>query len=224
MQLRREISRWMAPVLGVAAVVVPAIAEAQVRWGRPTTPRAGACFYRDAGYQGDYFCLRAGQELANIPAGLNDEISSFRTFGDAEVTIFRDRRFTGRSERFGNDVRNLRDQGWNDRLSSMTVRAFDRRRGDRGPRLGNDRADDRRDARDDRRDERRDDRRDDRRDARMTRAAAEEIVRRAYLAELRREPDRGSVGWVDKLMDDNWTEADVVRELRRSDEYRNRRP
>jgi len=222
MQPRREVRRWMAPLLGVVAVLVPAIAEAQVRWGRPATPRAGACFYRDAGFRGDYFCLRAGDDLPAVPAGLNDEISSFRTFGEAEVTIFRDRRFSGRSERFASDVRNLREQGWNDRLSSMTVRALDRRRGDGrdgGPPRGDGRVDDRRDARDDRRDAR-----DDRRNARMTRASAQEIVRRAYLAEFRREPDPGSVGWVDKLMNENWTEADLVRELRRSPEYRNRRP
>lgn len=220
-------------MLGLVAVVVPAIAEAQVRWGRPATPRAGACFYRDAGFRGDYFCLRAGQDLASVPAGLNDEISSIRTFGDAEVTVFRDRRFSGRSERFAGDVRNLRDQGWNDRLSSLTVRTLDRRRGDganRDPRRGDGRIDDRRDARDDRRDARddrrdaREDRRDDRRDARMTRASAQEIVRRAYLSEFRREPDPGSAGWVDMIMNENWTEADLVRELRRSAEYRNRRP
>ena len=233
MTVRREIRRWMAPLLGVVAVVVPAIVEAQVRWGRPATPRAGACFYRDAGFRGDYFCLRAGEDLPSVPAGLNDEISSFRTFGEAEVTIFRDRRFSGKSERFAGDVQNLRDQGWNDRLSSMTVRTLDRRRGDgrdRGPRRSGDRVEDRRDDRDDRRDDRRD-ARDDRRDARdgrgnaqMTRATAQEIVRRAYLSELRREPDPGSAGWVDKLMNEGWTEANLVQELRRSAEYRNRRP
>jgi len=56
----------------------------------------------------------------------------------------------------------------------------------------------------------------------MTRAKAEEIVRRAYLSVLGREPDAGSSGWVDRVLRDKWTEQDVVRELRRSDEYRNR--
>jgi hypothetical protein len=145
------------------------------------------------------------------------------------VTIFRDRRFSGRSERFAGDVHNLRDQGWNDRLSSMTVRTLDRRRGDRGdrgPRRGDGRVDDRRDARDDRRDARDDrrDARDDRRDTRMTRSSAQEIVRRAYLSELRREPDPASAGWVDKLVNEGWTEDNLVQELRRSAEYRNRRP
>ena len=58
----------------------------------------------------------------------------------------------------------------------------------------------------------------------MTRASAQEIVRRAYLSELRREPDPGSAGWVDMLMNHGWTEANLIQELRRSPEYRNRRP
>ena len=56
----------------------------------------------------------------------------------------------------------------------------------------------------------------------MTRARAEEIVRRAYLSVLNREPDPAGRGYVDRVLRDNWTEADVVRELRRSPEFRNR--
>ncbi len=52
---------------------------------------------------------------------------------------------------------------------------------------------------------------------------AEEIVRRAYLSVLRREPDAASRGWVDRVVRENWTQADVERELRRSPEYRDRR-
>ena len=90
-----------APALLVGAFIVsiPAAASAQLRWGRPTVPRDGACFYRDAGFRGDYFCVRAGEDLPYIPGGLNDEISSIRTFGRAQVTVYRDKRFSGRSER-----------------------------------------------------------------------------------------------------------------------------
>lgn len=55
-----------------------------------------------------------------------------------------------------------------------------------------------------------------------TRDEAEEIVRRAYEDVLGREPDPGSRGYVDKVMRDGWTGADVARELRKSPEYRNR--
>ena len=50
---------------------------------------------------------------------------------------------------------------------------------------------------------------------------AEEVVRRAYLAVLKREPDAGSVGYVNRVLRDNWTQNDVERELRRSPEFRN---
>ncbi len=52
---------------------------------------------------------------------------------------------------------------------------------------------------------------------------AEEIVRRAYLSVLDREPDPGGmVGFKIKVLNDHWNEADVARELRKSQEYRDR--
>ncbi len=62
-----------------------------------------------------------------------------------------------------------------------------------------------------------------RRGGQMTRRRAEQMVRRAYLDVLGREPDPGAEGWVDKILRDRWTEQDVVRALRDSDEYRRRR-
>jgi hypothetical protein len=56
----------------------------------------------------------------------------------------------------------------------------------------------------------------------ITREQAEEIVRRAYLSVLRREPDPASRGFVDRVLRDHWSEGDVARELRNSEEYRNR--
>jgi RNase P/RNase MRP subunit POP5 len=60
------------------------------------------------------------------------------------------------------------------------------------------------------------------RGGRITRPEAERIVRRAYLDVLGREPDPGSRPWVDKIQYENWTEQDLARELRKSDEYRQR--
>lgn len=217
--------RFAPALVGAFIVSMPAVASAQPRWGRPTVPRDGACFYRDAGFRGDYFCVPAGADLANIPRGLNDEISSIRTFGRAEVTVYRDRRFSGRAERFGGDVWNLRNQGWNDRLSSLRVDSW---RGGSGYGYGSGYGNgngygygsrsgygngegygygsgsgygnDRRDV-----------------------VRAEEIVRRAYLDVLRREPDSASRAYVDRVLRDNWSQNDVERELRRSAEYRQRR-
>jgi hypothetical protein len=39
---------------------------------------------------------------------------------------------------------------------------------------------------------------------------------------LGREPDPGSQAYVDSILRDKWSEQDVIRELRRSDEFRNR--
>lgn len=51
---------------------------------------------------------------------------------------------------------------------------------------------------------------------------AREIVRRAYLSVLGREPDPASEAYVQKVLREHWTEREVARELRNSDEYRNR--
>ena len=56
----------------------------------------------------------------------------------------------------------------------------------------------------------------------MTREQAEEVVRRAYQSVLGREPDAGSRGYVDHVLRDHWSESDVARELRNSDEYRSK--
>ena len=58
----------------------------------------------------------------------------------------------------------------------------------------------------------------------MTRAQAEEVVRRAYESVLGRAPDAASRAFVDRVLRDHWSEADVARELRKSDEYRSKQP
>lgn len=177
---RRVAGAWL---LGLV-VLFTAGANAQ-RWGRPQPPRAGACFYQNANYRGDYFCVAAGDAYNAMPEGLNDRISSIRVFGDASVTVYRNPGFSGRSARFTDDVSNLQEEGWNDTVSSVRVRLDF---------------------------------------ARVTREQAEEIVRRAYRSTLGRDPDSGARGYVDRVMRDRWTQGDVERELRKSSEYRTRRP
>lgn len=179
-------------MFGLALVALPA--SAQPRWGRPRAPRAGACFYKDARFRGDYFCLEAGERIETMPRGMNDGISSIQTFGDVDVEVYQDVDFRGRARRFGSSVRNLAEEGWNDRLSSVRV-----------SRRGNGRD------------------RDDRRPSGMTQARAEDIVRRAYQSVLKRDPDPASRGFVDRVLKDGWSQTDVERELRNSDEYRRKR-
>jgi hypothetical protein len=57
----------------------------------------------------------------------------------------------------------------------------------------------------------------------MTRDQAVGIVQRAYWSVLHREADAGGMeGYVQRVLRDHWSEADVARELRHSDEYRNK--
>lgn len=59
----------------------------------------------------------------------------------------------------------------------------------------------------------------------LTDAQATEIVRRAYLAVLNREPDEtGMRDYKTRVLRDRWTERQVAEALRNSDEYRSKNP
>ena len=116
---------------------------AQYQWGHPRPPQAGACFYKDGYFQGDYFCLQAGQSWAAMPRGFNDVISSIRLFGGVQVRVYTDGNFNGESARITRSVdaltqiplRSRPGGSWNDCISSLSVyRAnddWDRRHPDR---------------------------------------------------------------------------------------------
>ena len=247
---RQAFGRRFAVGAIVGAVLAGAApsAEAQ-RWGRPRPPSAGACFYQDANFDGDWFCVGVGDAYDQMPDGLNDRISSIRVFGNAEVMVFRDPGLNGRSTRFSDDQSNLQFQNWNDTISSLMVR---RRGGSSGSGWGGgdpdriirrayqdllDREPDQNGLREYRRrmiddgwseaqvreairrsPEYRE------RNTMVTRARAEEIVRRAYQSTLGREPDPAAASWVTEVIRNRWTQADLERELRKTPEYRNRRP
>jgi len=215
------------------------------RWGRERTPEDGVCFYKDKDQRGDYFCARACESLSFIPEGLNDKISSMRVFGRAQVTVFRDERFGGNSTRFDHDVSNLKDEGWNDRISSLRVeqgrghraggygaasdperivrRAYEdvlgREPDASGMRLYRSRIIDDGWSEAQVRETLRKSPEFHEKNS-MTRERASEVVRRAYRSVLGRDPDAASSGYVDRVMRDKWTQSDVERELRKSPEYR----
>jgi len=184
----------VAWIVGALAVIGAPLAGAQ-SWGRPDSPRAGACFYRDSNFRGDYFCVNAGRDYSSLSSEMNKQISSIRLFGGAEVTIFQDTRFGGRSRDFRNDVRNLKDDGWNDRLSSLRVRGYgggSHADGSYGHGSGG-----------------------------YSGTEADRIVRRAYEDVLNRQPDNDGLRlYRSRLMDDGWTEKDVRDALRKSPEHR----
>jgi hypothetical protein len=229
-----------------ATLFTASMASAQ-SWGRSRFPRDGVCFFKNPNFNGEYFCAGSGDSINAVPKDMNDKISSIRVFGRAEVTVFQDVHFSGRSLRFGSDVRNLKEEGWNDRISSMRVRSGGGfgsvgRPGEDPERairrayqdvLGRD--PDREGMRTYRsrmiedgwseaqvRESLRESREYREKRVMTTPAQAHEVVRRAYLNVLKREPDSGSQGYVDRVIRDHWTQQDVERELRKSDEYRNK--
>ena len=137
------------------------------------------------------------QDVSVLPNGMNDQITSIRTFGNVEVTIYQEGRFRGRSTQLRGDVRNVGDE-WNDRISSVRVRSGFARNG--GYRQDGDR-----------------DR--ERQQRRWTDREAEAMVARAYRSLLGREPDPASRGWVDQVKSNNWTEQQLMDEIKKSPEY-----
>lgn len=90
-------------------------------WGRPPVPRSGACFYQDINFGGQYFCARVGETAPEMPKAADDEISSVRVFGNAEVVAYRDSNFRGKSIVLGSDESDLRRVDMNDRITSYRV-------------------------------------------------------------------------------------------------------
>jgi len=242
-----EDTRMMRKVAGMlfASLLAPTgpfLLAQSWQWGRSPFPRDGACFFKDPDFKGDYFCAQAGEALSAVPTDMNDKVSSIRIFGRADVTVFKDVRFDGGSRRFRGSTTNLKDDGWNDRISSFRVggssdqgggqdpdrivrRAYEdilhRQPDQQGLRLYRSRMIDDGWTEQQVRDALRSSP-EYRELTTITPAKAQEIVRRAYLAVLKREPDAGSQGYVNRVFHDHWTQADVERELRKAPEYRNR--
>src|ERR1700745_888234 len=57
--------------------------------------RSGACFFTEANFGGEKFCMREGERMAQVPEGFNDRISSIRIFGRTEITVYQNRGFSG---------------------------------------------------------------------------------------------------------------------------------
>jgi hypothetical protein len=123
-----------ATVVMLLLFVISLPAFAQWQWGRPHPPRAGACFYKEADFRGDYFCMKVGERWPSLPAGFNDKITSIRVFGGARVRVFNNENFGGVSLFIDHSVRDLRRipvsdnpaKNWNNRISSIAVFVRDR--------------------------------------------------------------------------------------------------
>jgi len=106
--------------LGLSYTSSPRL-EAQNRsWNRSNQTREGACFYVDANYRGDSFCINAGENLRNVEDRFNDRITSVQVFGGAQVIVYEHENFNGANRTFAGDVSNLQD--WNDKITAIQVR------------------------------------------------------------------------------------------------------
>ncbi|MBN2338815.1 MAG: peptidase inhibitor family I36 protein, partial [Acidobacteria bacterium] len=92
----------------------------QGRWGGFGTPRNGACFFTNADYGGNRFCMEAGERKDYVGDGYNDKISSVRVYGRARVTLYQDSGFRGSERLVTSDAPGL--ESFNDRTSSIEVR------------------------------------------------------------------------------------------------------
>jgi hypothetical protein len=85
---------------------------------------SGACFYQHGDFQGERFCLRSGEQATTMPPGFDNQVTAVRVFGDAVVTVYRDRNLGGDRQSYDRTVRDFRfiDSGrWNDRIRSVRV-------------------------------------------------------------------------------------------------------
>jgi Ricin-type beta-trefoil lectin domain-like len=85
----------------------------------------GACFYTEAQYRGEAFCVLTGDERRRMSNDWNNSFTSIRFFGRAsKVEVFDQQDLRGRSEAITRDVPNMRNVNrgnWNNRVSSFRV-------------------------------------------------------------------------------------------------------
>ena len=105
--------------LGMIHASSPGLDAQDRTWDSAGQPTNGACYYMDADYRGDRFCVSAGESPRNVEGRYNDRISSIRIFGSAQAVVYEDENSGGASRTFTGDVPNLQD--WNDRISTVSV-------------------------------------------------------------------------------------------------------
>lgn len=88
---------------------------------RPHRPQSKACFYEHTRYRGRSFCLEEGESVRRLRHRWNDQISSMRVFGDAEVTVCKHAGYRGLCRTVSRDIPRI-GRRLNDEISSIKVR------------------------------------------------------------------------------------------------------
>lgn len=94
---------------------------------RGRRPRSGACFFKNTGFRGDYFCRERGANIPQVP--LDDEISSIQIYGRMSVTIYKDPNFSGPEATTRQSIPDLHNWrmpnnpnlNWDNRISSVRL-------------------------------------------------------------------------------------------------------
>ena len=121
------IHRFLLAGLTLLLIIPVRLSAQNLAWGRPPLPRAGVCFYNWPNFgannpNGKYFCRTTGQDIVQLPKDFNNAISSIRVFGGVVLRIYSDFNFRGASLVVRNDIADLKRVGWNNRISSMSIR------------------------------------------------------------------------------------------------------
>ena len=97
-------------------------------WNNRPNPHRGACFYTTAGFQGNHFCVRAGDSLPRLPGNFGDNIFRHSGFWRSQSPDFQrpelfERKHLDKQKRGRFAQRSIpRWPTWNNRVSSMLVR------------------------------------------------------------------------------------------------------
>jgi hypothetical protein len=105
--------------LSMIQVLSPRLEAQSLTQNRDNQPREGVCFYTDANYRGESFCVNSNESLRNVGDRYNGKISSIRVFGSNGVTVYENENFNGSRQTFSQNMPQLRD--WSDRITSFQV-------------------------------------------------------------------------------------------------------
>lgn len=106
-----------------------AVSPAMAQGGRNGRPVDRVCVYENNNFQGWEDCYEVGDEVNDL-RGHNNSVSSIRIFGNAVITIYDNKNFSGQTVQISSDVKDLaqmRSGGfgglsiWNDRVESLRI-------------------------------------------------------------------------------------------------------
>lgn len=89
-------------------------------------PDSGMCatMYWDSDYRGASLVAYSFRDVAGMPPGWNDKVSSINIRRGCELTLFQDSGFRGQAITVRDDIYNLKALGFNDKVSSYSCKCY----------------------------------------------------------------------------------------------------